>query len=107
MTAQSTHTLVEGFNVRIVYKGDTYGRDGCLTHEEENPLIEFYDAKQDKAKFGQYGQFVSRYYCSTLLEQGEYPQGLLLQGGVWEWSISPKGMQAVFDHLHTNGIHSA
>lgn len=27
------------FNVRLVLKGDTYGRNGCLTHDENDPLV--------------------------------------------------------------------
>jgi hypothetical protein len=36
-----------------------------------------------------------------------YPQGLNLQGGVWEWSISPLGMKAVVAHILSNGIRAA
>ena len=32
------------WNVRIVEKGDSYGRDMCLTYDETDPLVEFYDA---------------------------------------------------------------
>ena len=27
------------WNVKILEKGDAYGRDTCLTHENENPLV--------------------------------------------------------------------
>lgn len=90
---------VEGFNVRIVSRGNTYGRDDCLTHNEDDALVEFYDAKQDPAKFGRRGQFVSRYYLTTLLQ--DLPNGLQLEGGIPEWSISPKGMRDV--HLYLKG----
>jgi hypothetical protein len=51
------------FNVVIVRKGDAYGLNDCLTHEKDEPLIEFYDARHDHTE---HGQFVSRYYFSTL-----------------------------------------
>lgn len=100
-TAPNT-VLIEGFTVRIVQQGDAYGLNDCLIHEQEKPLVEFYDATQSKAKFGERGQFVSRYYCDTILQQEGFPQGLLLQGGVWEWSVSPKGMQSVVEHIRAN-----
>lgn len=94
---------VEGFNVRVVEKGQRYGLNDCLIHDQDEPLVEFYDAKQDVALFGPRGQFVSRYYRSTLME-GEYPQGLALDGGVPQWSMSPAGMHAVkaFVQRHMN-----
>lgn len=83
---------VDHFNVRIVRTGDKYGREMCLTHEKDEPLVEFYDAR--------YNQFVSRYYASTLLESGGYPGGLCLDGGhPDEWSVSAEGMARVIDHL--------
>lgn len=85
---------IEGFNVRIVSKGEAYGRDDCLTHDGDDALVEFYDAKADPTKFGQRGQFVSRYFTTTLLSV-VFPHGIQLEGGVPEWSISPQGMREV------------
>lgn len=106
MATHCKTALIEGFNVRIVEAGDAYGNNGCVTHEGDEPLVEFYDAKQDKGRFGPLGQFVSRYYCSTLLEH-QYPQGLNLQGGVWEWSVSPAGMIAVAAHIRSSTSQTA
>lgn len=86
------------FNVRIVRKGDAYGRDNCLTHDEDSPLVEFYDARQYDKTFGQLGQFVSRYYCKTILE-GAFPWGLSLDGGIPQWSVSSAGMSLVQEFL--------
>jgi hypothetical protein len=78
------------FNVRLVERGDRYGLDDCLTHDRDDPLVEFYDAKYaGDDRFGPRGQFVSRYYRSTLLEtQADGPtDGLCLDGSnrdVWE-----------------------
>lgn len=85
-------TNIEGFNVRLVFSGDSYGRDDCLLHTEEEALVEFYDSRHKG--FGERGQFVSRYYAKTLLKR-EYPQGLQLDGGVPEWAISARGMRDV------------
>lgn len=89
---------VEGFNVRIVTKGDAYGKDDCLTHDGDDAIVEFYDAKADAAKFGRRGQFVSRYYIFTVLDAGG-KYGLQLDGGSPEWSISPTGMREVHRYL--------
>lgn len=94
MTTDPNLTPIEGFNVRIVNEGDTFGRDDCMTHTEEEPLVEFYDPKQDPAVFGPRGQFIGRYYCDTIVN-GDYPRGLCLDGGVPAWSISAHGMRSV------------
>ena len=78
------------FNVAIVRKGDNYGRKKCLTHDKDEPLIEFYDARYD---FGPEGQFVSRYYAKTLLE-GEN-NGLCLDGGFREWDVDAENFEIV------------
>jgi hypothetical protein len=81
--------------VRLVFNGDKYGLDFKLTHAEEDPLVEFYDARYEHTA---YGQFVSHYYASTLLDSEtlrQPGQGLNLAGGVPEWKISSKGMLRV------------
>jgi hypothetical protein len=83
---QITNENGRAFNVRIVRDGERYGLKDRLTHEGK-PLVEFYDATQDPAKFGPRGQFVSRYYASTLLERN-YSTGLCLDGGNADaWSL--------------------
>ena len=89
---------IEGFNVRIVAKGEGYGRNDALTHDHDDPLVEFYDARKLHALSGPRGQFVSRYYHTTLLAS-DHPHGLQLDGGVPEWSISTKGMRDVKRYL--------
>jgi hypothetical protein len=92
------------FYVRIVMKGDKYGLDDCLTHDESDPLIEFYDFSHATAlgglgKFecpppGPRGQFVSRYNASILAARK--PEiGLDLDGGVPEWKIDASAMEPV------------
>lgn len=83
------------FVVRLVCKGDNYGRENGLTHTEDKPLVEFYDARYSHTQFG---QFISRYYADTLtLQHG--PNALDLYGGSPDWQIDAAGMQEVFTWL--------
>ena len=84
------------WNVKILEKGDAYGLDNCLTHDEVEPLVEFYDGRYIE-NFGILGQFVSRYYVETILEGNN--TGLNLHGGVESWSIGKEGMKEVRDFL--------
>ena len=87
------------WNVRIVKTGDKYGRDMCLTNDKA-PMVEFYDVRYPHT---QYGQFVSRYYISTILSQdsrgGEYSNGLCLDGRVPAWHVSAEDMAQVVTFL--------
>ena len=81
------------FNAVTVRTGDSYGLDGCLTHDDARPMIEFYDARYPHTK---QGQFVARYYVSTLREHIERgPHGLCLYGGAPDWNIDAAGMRTV------------
>lgn len=85
------------FNVRIVRKGDKYGLNDCLTYEKEDPAVEFYDdTYTGKAVTFERGQFVSRYYLSTLLMGSGHPMesGINLNGGVPEWTVTAENVQA-------------
>jgi hypothetical protein len=84
------------FNVRIVAMGDLYGLNDCKVHDEVEPMVEFYDDRYHEG-FGERGQFVSRYYASTLLGHGH--TGLCLDGGVPDWSVDTLGMLRVQDYL--------
>jgi len=85
-------TVIAGFRLRIVRKGDRYGVNGCLTQSDERPVVEFYDMRYPHTQFG---QFISSYYICTLLQSDKLGCGLNLHGGVPEWSISAKDMVAV------------
>lgn len=86
------------FTMRVVMNGDAYGKDMALTHEADDPLIEFYDARSqmDTDPLGRpLGQFVSRYRLSTL-DGTETPftrsifsegRGLDLQTDVADWTL--------------------
>lgn len=85
-----THRI---FNIRVIKKGDNYGLDDCKTHDEKDPLIEFFDPKYAGQKsFGPLGQFVSRYYAETLAEGSG---GLCLDGGIPDWTVSAEQMAQV------------
>ncbi len=103
------HTTGREFRVRIVNQGDAYGLNMQLTHDEANPLVEFYDATHDfdKSPEGEVlGQFISRYYLSTLLGKGffstnifEEGLGLNLDAGVPAWGIDAAGISEVKEAL--------
>ncbi len=80
------------FRAKIIRKGDQYGKDNCLTHDGDKPLVEFWDLTYQNNKFGPDGQFVSRYYVETILE---VVNGLCLQGDVPEWNIDAEPMTQV------------
>ena len=84
--------------MRIVRRGDQYGLDGCLTHDKDEPLVEFYDTRYEAGSWSGFGQFVSRYYVGTLLEHSDR-HGLILHGGVAEWVVSATGMARVVQYL--------
>jgi hypothetical protein len=97
---------VSKFNVRIVNKGDKYGFDFCLTHDEDGDkaMVEFYDARHANTA-NKFGYFVSRYYVGTLLcKEGFYGNsmggGLCLDGGnPDEWSVEAEDMKTVLDYI--------
>lgn len=128
--------------VRLVSIGDQYGLKHCLTYGEteydkdkhDDPLIEFYDRdsgvsdilrnSDDKteAYLGKkYGQFVSRYYWSSLNFDERFGEkktvtdwskrGLCLHGGVDGWSVSSefmvKAMAAVNNELAAREMQDA
>lgn len=101
MTTTLTTTGKTGrpFTVRIVREGDCYGLDDCLTHDDTDPLVEFYDASADPDKFGPQGQFVSRYYLSTLLEETDGERGIGLEGDLDYWSIASTEFMALIEAL--------
>ena len=96
------------FNVRRLNKGDKYGLDNCLTHEDERPVIEFYDSRYpfDRDVEGNVlGQFISRYYLETLLFG--YPkgtprkedEGIDLMGYEPNWKIDGPALNSALNQL--------
>ncbi len=101
-TKENIMITVSKFNVRIVNKGDMYGRDFCLVHNNHEPMVEFYDSRYPHTKLG---QFISRYFVGTLLDQeGFYGNGttggLCLDGGnADEWTVSSEDMKTVRNYI--------
>lgn len=91
---------VDKFNVRIVFTGEGYGLNDCIINEESVPLVEFYDSRYQSPRSPR-GQFVSRYYASTLLNGDTDTRGLSLDGGIPEWTVSAEDMKTVHNHLKT------
>lgn len=116
------------FRVHLVQEGERYGAGGgfvygkalsngssgipindCQLYGHGLPLVEFYDVSQDPAKFPE-GQFVTRYYMSTLLGMdsigdsiGEM-SALGLDGGVPNW---PSGAMTCRRSMRTSAPHAS
>jgi hypothetical protein len=92
---------VDKYNIRVVGKGEKYGRDFKLTNNEDKPLVEFYDARYPHTEFG---QFITRYYVGTILGndgfRGKGEGGLILDGGNADsWTVSSRDMDIVRAYL--------
>lgn len=104
------HDFTTGkWRVHLIYPGERYGLDGCLTyelnaysgapaaaHRVSYPLVEFYDTSQDAARFPG-GQFVSRYYMTDLLEDDSI--AVSLDGGIPAWTVEGDDLAKVNDFL--------
>jgi len=94
-TLNITNSQGREFAIRIVRKGDNYGRNRCMTHERDEPMVEFYDATYaGKSGFDAEGQFVGRYSAETLLNRDQMV-GLDLHGGEPAWKIDVVSMMDV------------
>ena len=80
------------FNVRLVYPGMQYGRNNALTNDKYFTYVEFYDSRQSPAKFGELGQFVSRYYMQTIMQTNG---GIILDTGSIDWVLSSVEVEEV------------
>lgn len=90
-TAIVTNDEGTPFTVRVVRQGGSYGRFDSLTHDNEDPLVEFYDARLAFPSDMGRGQFVSRYLLSTL-HDNPVGRGLTLDGGVSAWHVSAQNI---------------
>lgn len=70
---------------RFVAKGDRYGREDRIVHNDGEPLIEIYmlrDGRKDLTRIhGARGYFVSRYDLTAFFVLDYDARGLLLDGG--------------------------
>ena len=92
-TLRTVNSKGRSFLIRVVCKGDRYGLNDAIEHDEIDPLIEFYDLGYSVivmcAEHGPRGQFVSRYYLSDLNEDKNDDRDLCLDGGFPEWTVDP------------------
>jgi len=96
---------VSKYNVRIVSKGDKWGRDFLLTHDQDGDkaMVEFYDARFPDTEFGRY---IGNYYVGTLLcKEGfhgrDVTSGLCLYRNNYdgEMTVSSEDMKTVLDYI--------
>lgn len=81
------------FNVRLLEQGEAWGADDKLRYEEEEPAIEFYDARYPHTILG---QFITRYNIRSIAEhRGE----LLLYADVKAWRITRANIEEIVDWL--------
>ena len=90
-----TTTLNARFAARLVFQGERYGRHRCLVHGEPEPMVEVYDRNYcghswEAGSFSPIGQFVNRYYVSTILGHSSHP--LDLDAGVKAWTVDQAGV---------------
>jgi hypothetical protein len=99
ITITNTRTGVP-YRVHIVEIGGRYGLNDCLTHEQDEwgPMVEFYDISPMRNYGPPEGQFVSRYYISTLRDDEERlgQSGLCLDGGIPKWILTAANLRDVF-----------
>ena len=85
------------WTIRVIDIGDKYGREDCLTYDAKEPVVEFYDADHphtiDAPSGTVLGQFVSRYYISTICDGST--GGLDLMGYEPKWKINALTMDSV------------
>lgn len=74
-----------GFNVRVVLKGDGWGRNDARVYGGDDPLLEF--RMVELTVNDPRGYLVST-YCLSVLEEYNPGQGLMLEGSRPEWSVS-------------------
>lgn len=105
------HALQAQYTMRVVGLRDQYGLEMCKTHDQEDPLVEFYDrrwqADTDPEGFP-LGQFISRYNLSTLLNQdaegkNAFQKGILLDGSE-AWSVDSESLEDCMFALRMAGI---
>lgn len=73
------------FIARLIEKGDNYGRDNCLTNEDE-PLIQFSDITNPDFEQGLPA------YCASTIAEIEDGQGLCLMGYEPIWDLSAENI---------------
>lgn len=104
------------WRVHLVQPGSHYGANNNVIYQPEDaekygmnlPLVEFYDTSQDPVNFPG-GQFVGRYYASTLLGldtfgddirvSAENGIGFALDASIPSWRVSPEELGKIGEWL--------
>src|SRR5947207_3305694 len=89
------------FEVRCVRKGERYGLNNCLTHERDDPLIEFIDMTPAGGLLAD-GLFVARYPVQAFLQRDEHAD-LWLYGKDVAWRLSPAQVRQVQEWIVAEG----
>lgn len=84
------------WRAQLVKTGDTYGLGGALVNAD-GALVEFYDCRHPK--FGERGQFVSRYCLDTLVGTALEGAGLNLHGGEPAWTLDADSIELVVKQM--------
>ena len=91
------------FAIRVIEKGDNYGRNRCLILKEDKQLIEFYDVEGAGDEwFDELGQFIERYYIESIMEIENY--GLNLSANVDVWNIEGANIHKIQQWIKKNNI---
>jgi hypothetical protein len=85
------------WNVNIINTGDNYGLNMCLLNVKA-PMVEFYDGRYPHVH-APYGQFICRYYISTILSGNLHLTGLCLDDRIPAWQVSAEDMAQVVTFL--------
>lgn len=89
------------FAIKLLEKGDPYGLRSCLVWTDFEHGVEFYDVMYAGSGFDEVGQFVARYFVSTVLE---HEGGLSLCGDIPEWHIDDCNVQKIQKWISEKGI---
>jgi len=61
--------------VRVVFRGDAYGPGGAIIHDDDGPLVLFYDTRKDGTDFGRpVGGFTSENLLKLDVATGAWPR---------------------------------
>lgn len=82
-------------DVRLVLKGERWGREDCLVHDKADPLVEYY---HPHPKHGPRGYRVSYYSASTLFES-RHTDGIALSGHERQFDVPAEEQARVLTWL--------
>lgn len=73
--------------VRVVLRGDHYGRSGNKIHSDDEPIVELLDGSYNNDPWrGIDAELVAYYHLTTLLKR-DYPEGFTPYQDIQKWHI--------------------